>query len=688
MNRAKEILEFGKILEKLSECAVSEKVKAQALKLDMILNEKILKDKIKETTEARKIMDSIGMPPISSMQDIEKIIKEIEIGTMLEPEMLVLVASFAKGTRQMKRYLQRAEYLDLELAFYGRGFYLMEELEEEIDRSIRGNQVDSEASPTLRSIRRNIELKRESMKAKLEHIIQAKKEYLADTYIMNRNGHYVIAVKKEYKNQVPGQCLDTSRTGSTVFIEPSALGRIQEELALLEIEESNEVRRILYTLTNDVEAYLSEIKSNMEMMEALDFAFAKGKLSLEMKARKVEIGTDRHIVIRQGKHPLLPSNKCVPLDFEIGKNETGIVITGPNTGGKTVALKTVGLLSMMVQCGLHVPVGEGSIFTMNNQILCDIGDGQSIEESLSTFSAHIKSTTEILQLATEDSLILLDEMGSGTDPKEGMGIAIAILEALRAKGCLFLATTHYPEVKTYALETEGLQNACMQFDKETLMPLYTLKIGEVGESCALYIAEKLGFPMNLLDIARTYIYDEGSYEETEKVRRNKQQISIGQNQSTVETNKRNIALQASKKKDMKEKHIKQSNLDFNEATKQSVSAPKIIREKKAKPANKESTFTIGDSVLVFPQKEKGIVFALENKEGEVGVQIKGRKKWINKKRIKLLVPASQLYPEDYDFSIIFDSVENRKARHNMGRKQTAQVAYYESEEEARWGASH
>lgn len=189
MNRAKEILEFGKILGKLSECAVSEKVKAQVLKLDMILNEKILKDKIKETTEARKIMDSIGMPPISSMQDIEKIIKEIEIGTMLEPEMLVLVASFAKGTRQMKCYLQRAEYLDLELAFYGRGFYLMEELEEEIDRSIRGNQVDSEASPTLRSIRRNIELKRESMKAKLEHIIQAKKEYLADTYIMNRNGH-------------------------------------------------------------------------------------------------------------------------------------------------------------------------------------------------------------------------------------------------------------------------------------------------------------------------------------------------------------------------------------------------------------------------------------------------------------------------------------------------------------------
>lgn len=702
MNRAKEILEFGKILERLSECAVSEKVKSQALELEMILNEKILKDKIKETTEARRIMDSIGMPPISSMQDIEKIIKEVEIGTMLEPDMLVLVASFIKGTRQMKRYLQRAEYLDLELAFYGRGFYLMDELEEEIERSIRGNQVDSEASPTLKSIRRNIEIKKDGMKAKLEHIIKAKKEYLADTYIMNRNGHYVIAVKKEYKNQVPGQCLDTSRTGSTVFIEPSALGKIQEELALLEIEESNEVRRILYTLTNDVEAYLSEIKSNMEMMEALDFAFAKGKLSLEMRARRVEIGTDRHIVIHQGRHPLLPSNKCVPLDFEIGKNETGIVITGPNTGGKTVALKTVGLLSMMVQCGLHVPVEEGSIFTMNNQILCDIGDGQSIEESLSTFSAHIKSTSEILKRATKESLVLLDEMGSGTDPREGMGIAIAILEALRAKGCLFLATTHYPEVKTYAVETDGLQNACMQFDKETLMPLYTLKIGEVGESCALYIAEKLGFPTSLLDIARMYIYNDSSDEQTKKYVVDREQRIVGNarrhiNKQQPKEGKDRISeekarvQQGENYKDVNKVELKAHHKQEKkhvETISQSNEVPTIIREKKKVTNTKGSSFTIGDSVLVFPQKEKGIVFAVENKAGEVGVQIKGRKKWVNKKRIKLLVPASQLYPEDYDFSIIFESVSNRKAKHAMGRKQTSQVVYYDNEEEAKWGANH
>lgn len=667
-NRAKEILEFGKILEKLSECAVSEIVKAQCLNIEMILNEKILKDKIKETTEARKIIDSLGTPPISSMQDLEKIIKEAEIGSMLEPEMLIQVASFSKGTRQMKRYLERAEYLDLELAFYGRGFYIMEELEEEIDRSIRNNEVVSEASSTLKNIRRNIELKRDGIKAKLEHIIKAKREYLADTYIMNRSGHYVIAVKKEYKNQIPGQCIDTSRTGSTLFIEPSVLSKVQDELALLEIEESNEVRRILYTLTNDVVAYLSEMKSNMEMMQVLDFAFAKGKLSLSMKARAAEMTTQRHILIKQGRHPLLLSNKCVPLDFEMGKKETGIVITGPNTGGKTVALKTIGLLSMMAQCGLHVPVGEGSIFTMHNQILCDIGDGQSIEESLSTFSAHIKAITEILKLATDESLVLLDELGSGTDPKEGMGIAIAILEALRQKSSLFVATTHYPEVKTYALETSGLQNACMQFDKETLMPLYTLKIGEVGESCALYIAEKLGFPMPLLEIARSYVIDTSN------------QVT---KEHTLENSKQSL------ERYRKESHSKQDVRDIKERKKKesSSAAPKLIHEKQKSLTNKKSTFNIGDSVLVFPQKEKGIVFATETKEGAVGVQIKGRKRWVNVKRLKLLVAASELYPEDYDFSIIFDSVANRKAKNAMKRKKTDLVANYDSVEEAKWGTS-
>lgn len=666
MNRAKEILEFGKILEQLGHYAVSETAKTKLLELDMLLNEKQLEIKMNETTEARRLLDGLGMPPLSSMKGLERMVKEVEIGTMLEPETLMEIVSFIKATRQMKRYLARGEYLNCELALYGRGFYAMEELEEEIERSIRNNQVDSEASPALRGLRRNIELKKENMKSRLEKIVHAKKNYLADSYILNRGGHYVIAVKREYKHQVEGQCFDTSRSGGTLFIEPAALGKLQEELALLEIEESNEVRRILYTLTNEVESYLGEIKGNMEMMLALDIAFAKGKLSQSMQGNAVKMVTDRKIVIKQGRHPLLPSNKCIPLDFEIGGDAKGIVITGPNTGGKTVALKTIGLLSMMAQCGLHVPVAVGSQFAMHNQILCDIGDGQSIEESLSTFSAHIKSITEILEIITGESLVLLDELGSGTDPKEGMGIAIAILEALRQKAGLFVATTHYPEVKDYALSTPNLQNACMQFDKETLRPLYTLKIGEAGDSCALYIAEKLGFPKVLIELAQSYITKDNDQEESPKnveSRENKQaerrvsnqgengpsDIKIGQNESKV---------------------------------------PQLIKQKVKKEIKKVDKFNVGDSVLIFPNKEKGIVFAKANELGEIGVQMQGRKKWIKAKRLKLLVAASELYPADYDFSILFDSVANRKAKKKMSKGYKPEIAAtYQNEEEARWGSS-
>lgn len=599
MNRAREILEFEKILAALSECAVSEEAKEQLMNLTMILNQKQLEIKMKETTEARKLIDSLGTPPLSSMKGISQMIKEVEIGTMLEPADLTVIASLIKSARQMKRYLTRGEYLGCELAFYGRGFYDLAELEEEIERSIRNGEIQSEASSTLRNLRRNIELKKESMKSRLEKIIQAKKSYLADSYIMNRNGHYVIAVKREYKHQIEGQCLDTSRTGSTVFIEPASIGKMHEELAALEIEESNEERRILYMLTNDVEAFLGEIKANMEMMLALDLAFAKGKLSADMKASDVKLVTGRHIIINQGRHPLLSADKCIPLDFEIGGETKGIIITGPNTGGKTVALKTIGLLSMMAQCGLHVPVQEGSQFTMHNQILCDIGDGQSIEESLSTFSSHIKSITEILECVTEESLVLLDELGSGTDPKEGMGIAIAILEALRQKAGLFVATTHYPELKDYALSTPQLQNACMQFDKETLKPLYTLKIGESGESCALYIAEKLGFPKQLIQLARACMEKE-NYIKEDKVA-----------------------------DELVKKSAKGKDLNHAEV-------PKLVKEKQKQQGESLHKYNVGDSVLVFPNQEKGIVFKENDEEGKVGVQIKGRKIWINHKRLKLL----------------------------------------------------
>ena len=649
MNKAKEILEFEKIIDKLKSHAVSEDTKKQFETLTMLLDEKQLLAKMKETTEARGMLEHIGMPPLSSMKGMDKIIQEVEVGAMLEASQLGEVVSFLKAIRQMKRYLQRGEYLEYELSYYGRGFYMIEGLENEIERCIQNGGVDSEASPALRSIRRDIEQKRDMMKSKLEKIIQSKKSYLADSYIISRNGHYGLAVKKEYQGQIEGYIIDTSRSGAAVFIEPAVIGKMQEELAILEIQEENEVRRILYVLTGEVEKHLEDIKANREMMLALDIAFTKGKLSAEMKGRPVTFTTERKIVIHQGKHPLLPSKTCVPLEFEIGDGTNGIIITGPNTGGKTVALKTIGLLSMMAQCGLHVPVGEGCIFAMNNQILCDIGDGQSIEQNLSTFSAHIKSITEILDTVTKETLVLLDEVGSGTDPKEGMGIAISILEMLRVKSGIFIATTHYPEVKDYALSTPGLKNACMQFDKETLMPLYTLKIGEAGESCALYIAEKLGFPKMLIELAQSYINND------------KQVV-------------------AEEKEMIKGKRIE----ELSKEIKQTAGQPKL-KKINIKKEGKKSKFQRGDSVMIFPDKVKGIVFAAEDEEGKIGVQVQGRKRFVKAKRLKLLVPASQLYPEDYDFSIIFDTVANRKAKHKMktAYREGMQVEYA-SIEEAKW----
>jgi dsDNA-specific endonuclease/ATPase MutS2 len=382
-------------------------------------------------------------------------------------------------------------------------------------------------------------------------------------------------------------------------------------------------------------------------METLDFIFAKAKLSLDMKAIPATINANRHIHIENGRHPLLKTTECVPLNFTIGDDVTGIVITGPNTGGKTVALKTVGLLDLMAQSGLHVPC-ENANLCLNNAVLCDIGDGQSITENLSTFSSHITNIINILNDTNGDSLILLDELGSGTDPAEGMGIAIAILEELMQKGCLFVATTHYPEVKEYANKTEGLLNAKMAFDRESLKPLYRLEIGEAGESCALYIAKRLGLPKKMLERA----YQEAYCRDTSITH---QKLESGFLDNPVENTDARI------------------NTPLSLSRIEKAIPPKTVN-------TRSQRFHIGDSVVVYPQKKIGIVYKMADEKGDVGVQIQKKKELINHKRLQLKVAASEMYPEDYDFSIVFDSVANRKARHKMDKGYQPDLAIvYEKE---------
>ena len=625
-------LEFNKILAKLSEYAVSERAKQKLLELAPYLSERDVKAKIKDTTEGRTILDHIGTPPLAVMKDIEMLLELAEKGAMLIPEQLTQIGLFVNACKRMKGFLKRAESLGVDIAGYGGSIHELSALSTEIENTIRNNIIDDNASKDLKDIRRRMEQLRTEMKSKLENQLRSKKEWFTDGYVATRNGHFVLPVKKEYKNMVSGSVLDISSSGSTYFIEPTIVAKLKEELSIQEIAESNEERRILYVLTAMISENAFQIKLNMEAMETLDFIFAKAKLSVDMKAIPARMNTERYIRIDNGRHPLIKPEECVPLNFELGKGTFGIVITGPNTGGKTVALKTVGLLQLMAQSGLHIPCEEAEL-CMNNLVLCDIGDGQSITENLSTFSSHITNIINIMNYADKESLILLDELGSGTDPAEGMGIAIAILEELKHKGCLFVATTHYPEVKDYANKTEGLVNAKMAFDRESLKPLYRLEIGEAGESCALYIAKRLGLPKHMLDIA----YQEAYCRDSKKTQ---QSLDPSFLEDTMESTEGKIA--------------------------PPVIVSHIEKQKDTKPANiRSQRFQIGDSVIVYPQKKIGIVFRKADEKGEVGVQIQKKKEFVSHKRLQLKAAAAQLYPEDYDFSIIFDSVANRKARHKM-----------------------
>ncbi len=627
MNSHYKTLEFDQILNMLSENALSDAAKTRCLALAPSLKQAEVRRWMDETTQARRILEQAGTPPLSPMVELQKVLSLVQADAMLLPEQLEQVLAFLTACRRLRAYLKRAESTESALAWYGTAIDPLEEIERELLRCIRSGALEDHASDALCDIRRRQLAATDQIKAKLEALLRKNKGWFSESFISVRGGRYTLPVKREHKNDVTGTVVERSNTGGTCFIEPASVGRLQSALHALEVEEDSEIRRILYTLTALVSDHLPALKRNAETMQTLDFLFAKGKLSLTMQAIPVGITTDRRIRLVGARHPLLDKASAVPLNFAAGGETSGVVITGPNTGGKTVALKTVGLLSLMAQSGLHLPVETDSSLCMHNLVLCDVGDGQSISENLSTFSAHIKNVLDILRQATGESLVLLDELGSGTDPAEGMGIAVAILDALCAKGCLFAATTHYPEIKAYAANTPGLINARMAFDRESLRPLYRLEMGEAGESCALYIAERLGMPQAMLRRAREAAYAGQPV----------------QGEPTPQLHK---------------------NTDsFGKAT-----APKIVAQKAPQATRRCDTFQIGDSVLVYPTKETGIVYACANDRGEIGIQVKGIKRLINHKRVKLQVPASALYPADYDLSIVLDTVENRKARRILERR--------------------
>jgi len=648
-------LEFDKILMMLADHALSENVKDKILELRPYMKEREVIRHMDDTTMARRTLETIGTPPLASMTELKNAVSMVDIDSMLNPEQLESVAGFVSTCNRMKSYLKRAASASESISDLGHSIVDLTPLREEIDICIRNSRVDDRASGNLSSIRRNITILRDRAKDKLNSALKNNASYLSEDFIVTRNGKLTIAVRSEYRSRIQGRVVDKSNSGGTVFIEPDSVGKIQESISNMLVEEDIEVKKILYTLTALVEDELPGIKMNMDAMETLDFIFAKGALSISMNAVPADIQPGNEISLKGGRHPLLDVGKVVPLDFRIGyKDENGeeikaLVITGPNTGGKTVVLKTVGLFALMVQCGLHVPADEAS-FCLRNMVLCDIGDGQSITENLSTFSSHITRIINILNTADSESLVLLDELGSGTDPTEGMGIAAVILEEMMKKGCLIAATTHYPEIKDFARNAKGFVNARMEFDRENLAPLYKLEIGEAGESCALYIARRIGLPMDMVERAHKAAYHQFRGSET----------------VTPDFNAGDF-------------------MGIEDRPKKKKTAPRIQyidRDRKEGP-DLSNKFNMGDSVVVHPQNLTGIVYKPVDKHGMVVVQIKKKKYLVNHKRVELKIPASELYPDNYDFSVVFDTVSNRKARHKMtkGHREDLAVTYEEEYEE-------
>lgn len=671
-DKSTHILEFDIIKEMLAQRAVSENAREKLLLLSPSLSEAEVNLKISETTQTKAILTALGTPPLPSMKDISKFLELASLGSMLLPEQLLTMAQFMTVAKRVKAYLLKAQFLETEIAYYGNSFADLTSLAEEINRCIRGTQVEDEASKDLKGIRRRMEQIQTEIRSKLESLLRSKKQWFSESYVSTRNGHYVLPVKKEYKNQVSGSTLDISSTGSTCFMAPNSVLKLEEELSILKIEEENEVRKILYQLTGMVDEASSDIFLNMQAMETLDILFAKAKLSMDMKGIAPVMNNGRKVSITDGRHPLLNAAECVPLNFSLGEGIRGIIITGPNTGGKTVSLKTVGLLTLMAQCGLHVPCQKAEL-AMNNGIFCDIGDGQSITENLSTFSSHITNIIHILKTANEESLVLLDELGSGTDPAEGMGIAIAILEELRKKNCLFVATTHYPEVKEFAAKTPGLINARMAFDKESLKPLYRLEIGEAGESCALYIARRLGMPEEMLAraYAEAYLRSPSSLEsknfETDNTITREASGNPANRNNTYNRKISTLKPEGDRSFTLSSftDSVIEKPLPFTSNQLPKLKGIEVIKTQKANPAAQK--YNLGDSVMVHPQRKIGLVFRPADEKGFIGVQMQKKKEFVNHKRLQLLSPASELYPPDYDFSIVFDTVANRKARHQMDK---------------------
>ncbi len=589
------VLEYEKIINKLKEQCIT--FLGKNLSDNLSPNTDLIKiqEMLDETEEAYKMILRIGRPPLSEIEQVDDYLKRAMIGGSLTPYGLIQISRVLKVSRELKTYiLSQKENLKTEFTILeelANQITVLKILEDKIGNAILSeDEISDNASVKLRDIRRKIRAKNDSIKDKLNSILNSlsNKKYLQDNIVTIRDGRYVIPVKAENKSSVAGIVHDISSSGATTFIEPLAVVELNNEIRELEIEEQKEIERVLMELSQFVSQSVDLIKINQDTIAYLDFIFAKAKLAIDLDASKPELNKNGYLNFKKARHPLLEGN-VVPIDVYIGDEFKTLVITGPNTGGKTVTLKTVGLLTLMGQSGLFIPASENSNLAVFDYVAADIGDEQSIEQNLSTFSSHMKNIVQILSEVKDNSLVLFDELGAGTDPVEGAALAMAILNELRSKEIRTIATTHYSQLKIYALTTEKVKNASMEFDVETLSPTYKLLIGLPGKSNAFEISKRLGLSDNIVENAKELMSKENiEFEEVLK--------SIDQDRKIIESEKieienlkkalkrmeKELLLERKKMLDEKEKIIieaKQNALKvLDDANKQADDLVRQIRE--------------------------------------------------------------------------------------------------------------
>ena len=502
MEKSLQTLEFPAVLELLAAQAVSDETRERVRSIRPSTDRGEVNLLLQETTAARKMMDIHGAPALSNLRPVAASLQRAHLGGVLNTRELLQIASVLRTTRNVASYSGVGEEKTCIHSIF-KSLTPNKYLEEKISGAILSeDEIADNASAELADLRRKIRVTSGKAREVLQRIISSSSaKYLQEAIITIRSNRFVVPVKAEFKGSIPGLVHDVSASGSTYFIEPMGAVKANNELRELLSKEEAEIQRILASLSREAASFREDILQNYDLLLALDLIFARGKLSYQMNGMEPKLVEDGGFVFRHARHPLLDKKKAVPIDLELGQTFDTLVITGPNTGGKTVTLKTAGLLTLMAQCGLHLPVDDGSQVSIFEKVLADIGDEQSIEQSLSTFSSHITNIVKVLGEANDRTLLLFDELGAGTDPVEGAALATAIIEESRSLGAKVMATTHYAELKLYAMTTAGVENASCEFDVETLRPTYRLLIGIPGKSNAFAIARRLGLPEHVIELA-------------------------------------------------------------------------------------------------------------------------------------------------------------------------------------------